>query len=516
LARGVGPGLAGRPGDGQPGMGQTRAALARRGASPAQDDPLREDSGDVPPTTEDATAQVSSTPEPEDREPGGPEDPLTEGPQALAPSPSEDREERDESGSDSPNGPGPPRRRDHRPPPRSSEQPEARAACGASSGGARNGQGKTQRKLVRWFDRMLTSLGEGRSPESKHSQRRLWELAWFLMQSASVSKETGEPATLADLRPLMGSVPSVGEGYILAARISGIAACERVGKTRFALDLARWIWHGLPWPNGQPPSFPARMPTLWVCADGISSAASTWTARTPARGSRPQWIRRSRWADRSGGTPRVFDGRVVRLADTPIEDSGRATRHFQRGPWAATKGTRKRGRLRVALTPLRVSVCAARAEWTQTRRGVSATLSQSPSLPGLTILLSGRDAQGESSRVRNSDQSPATGHWSKWSIPWGRGFWQDRPDYCHCHYCQNPGGNCGSNTRATATATTAKTQGGNSGSSLDSGGFSDTLLGCGILTSPRQLVTGQNGQNPRLQNCDQSTATGHWSKWSKP
>jgi hypothetical protein len=88
------------------------------------------------------------------------------------------------------------------------------------------------------------------------------------MRSASVSRDPGEPATLADLRPLVSRVPWVWEGYIPAARISGIAAFEGVGKTRFALDLARRIWHGLPWPDGQPPSFPASTPTLWVCADG--------------------------------------------------------------------------------------------------------------------------------------------------------------------------------------------------------------------------------------------------------
>ncbi len=58
------------------------------------------------------------------------------------------------------------------------------------------------------------------------------------------------------------------EGWIPATRIVGIAAGEGVGKTRFALDLARRIFLGLEWPDGQPPSYPAGTKTLWVCADG--------------------------------------------------------------------------------------------------------------------------------------------------------------------------------------------------------------------------------------------------------
>jgi hypothetical protein len=132
------------------------AELAQRlrtgGATPAQDDLRREASADVPPPTEDATPQASPAPVPEGQEPGPPGDPLTEGPRAFAPSPNEDREKTDESGSDAPKDSGPLRR---------SERPEAGVACGASSGVARNGQGKAQRKVVAWFDRMLTASGEG-------------------------------------------------------------------------------------------------------------------------------------------------------------------------------------------------------------------------------------------------------------------------------------------------------------------------------------------------------------------
>jgi AAA domain len=76
------------------------------------------------------------------------------------------------------------------------------------------------------------------------------------------------PATLADIRMHMADTPWLWNGYIPSARIAGIAACEGVGKTRFAMDLARRLWFGSPWPDGQPATFPAGTKTLWVCADG--------------------------------------------------------------------------------------------------------------------------------------------------------------------------------------------------------------------------------------------------------
>jgi AAA domain len=76
------------------------------------------------------------------------------------------------------------------------------------------------------------------------------------------------PATLADIRRIMAESQWLWKGYIPAARIAGIAAFEGIGKTRFAMDLARRLWFALPWPDGQPPTFPPGTKTLWVCADG--------------------------------------------------------------------------------------------------------------------------------------------------------------------------------------------------------------------------------------------------------
>ncbi|MFO0892555.1 MAG: AAA family ATPase, partial [Isosphaeraceae bacterium] len=55
---------------------------------------------------------------------------------------------------------------------------------------------------------------------------------------------------------------------IPASRVVGVAASEGTGKTRFLLDLARILYLGLPWPDGQPATLPAGTRTLWLCADG--------------------------------------------------------------------------------------------------------------------------------------------------------------------------------------------------------------------------------------------------------
>src|SRR5262249_48216320 len=75
-------------------------------------------------------------------------------------------------------------------------------------------------------------------------------------------------ATAADIRRMVCQTPWPWEGWIPPARIVGIAAYEGVGKTRFALDLARRVWHGREWPDGQPMTLPSLTPTIWVCADG--------------------------------------------------------------------------------------------------------------------------------------------------------------------------------------------------------------------------------------------------------
>jgi AAA domain len=85
---------------------------------------------------------------------------------------------------------------------------------------------------------------------------------------ATASQPFGETATLASIERQMTGEEWLWEGYLPAARLSGIAAFEGCGKTRFAVDLARRLWHGLSWPDGQPATLPRETPTLWICSDG--------------------------------------------------------------------------------------------------------------------------------------------------------------------------------------------------------------------------------------------------------
>src|SRR5262249_2345981 len=68
------------------------------------------------------------------------------------------------------------------------------------------------------------------------------------------------------------------KGWLPSARVAGIAAGEGVGKTRFALDLGRRVWHGEPWPDGQIMTLPPKSPTIWVAADGQHDELSSTLA----------------------------------------------------------------------------------------------------------------------------------------------------------------------------------------------------------------------------------------------
>src|SRR5690606_33150655 len=69
-------------------------------------------------------------------------------------------------------------------------------------------------------------------------------------------------ATVADVRRMLSETRWTWPGWIPSGRIIGIGGFEGTGKTRFALDLARRIWNGEPWPDGQDATLPARTPTL--------------------------------------------------------------------------------------------------------------------------------------------------------------------------------------------------------------------------------------------------------------
>jgi hypothetical protein len=76
------------------------------------------------------------------------------------------------------------------------------------------------------------------------------------------------PANLGDLDQANSEIEWWWESYLPRAQIVGIAAFEGIGKTRFAMDLARRIYLHERWPDRQDPTFPKGTGTLWICADG--------------------------------------------------------------------------------------------------------------------------------------------------------------------------------------------------------------------------------------------------------
>jgi hypothetical protein len=85
-------------------------------------------------------------------------------------------------------------------------------------------------------------------------------------------------ATCADIGRMQSAAAWVWKGWLPSARVVGIAAGEGVGKTRFALDLGRRVWHGEPWPDGQIVTLPPKSPTIWVAADGQHDELSSTLA----------------------------------------------------------------------------------------------------------------------------------------------------------------------------------------------------------------------------------------------
>ena len=74
-------------------------------------------------------------------------------------------------------------------------------------------------------------------------------------------------ARLADLTTASGSSRFVWPNWIVRAHFTLLSSNPKVGKTRFALEVAKRIYTASLWPDGQPATFPAGTPTLWVCGD---------------------------------------------------------------------------------------------------------------------------------------------------------------------------------------------------------------------------------------------------------
>lgn len=80
-----------------------------------------------------------------------------------------------------------------------------------------------------------------------------------------------EDATAADLVEANVTVRWAWPKWIPSGVLTVLASEPGVGKTRLCADLARRIWHGLPWPDGELPTFPRESRTLWVPADNQHS-----------------------------------------------------------------------------------------------------------------------------------------------------------------------------------------------------------------------------------------------------
>jgi hypothetical protein len=74
-------------------------------------------------------------------------------------------------------------------------------------------------------------------------------------------------AHLGDLGGFRDASRFVWPRWIVRGHFNLLSSDPKIGKTHVALDLARRIYFGLPWPDGQAATFPAGTRTLWVCGD---------------------------------------------------------------------------------------------------------------------------------------------------------------------------------------------------------------------------------------------------------
>jgi hypothetical protein len=83
------------------------------------------------------------------------------------------------------------------------------------------------------------------------------------------AQDDDEPdATAADIKASNMTTRWAWKGWIQLGATTCLAAEPGVGKTRFSMDLARRIYHALPWPDGEPATFEPGTKTLWIPADG--------------------------------------------------------------------------------------------------------------------------------------------------------------------------------------------------------------------------------------------------------
>jgi hypothetical protein len=91
--------------------------------------------------------------------------------------------------------------------------------------------------------------------------------AVFAADGTELDQPAPRTATLADAAILLKSDRWLWNGWLLHGALNAIAAQPGTGKTRFLMDLTRRVWHGEPWPDGQPITIPPKTPTLWIAGD---------------------------------------------------------------------------------------------------------------------------------------------------------------------------------------------------------------------------------------------------------
>jgi hypothetical protein len=74
-------------------------------------------------------------------------------------------------------------------------------------------------------------------------------------------------ATLADVALVLSAQEWLWRSWLAVGVLNALASDPGIGKTRFAMDIARRLYFGLPWPDGQPNTCPGGTRTLWVQGD---------------------------------------------------------------------------------------------------------------------------------------------------------------------------------------------------------------------------------------------------------
>jgi hypothetical protein len=74
-------------------------------------------------------------------------------------------------------------------------------------------------------------------------------------------------AHLGDLTGFQSAGRFVWLSWLVRSHFNLFSSDPKIGKTHVALDVARRIFFGELWPDGQAPTFPAGTKTLWVCGD---------------------------------------------------------------------------------------------------------------------------------------------------------------------------------------------------------------------------------------------------------